>query len=105
MLRSVAGATRRIGPGLVSFGGALAVAGVAALVSAVGATPTAAPPAAAQVWSPFVLVAGLLLIGLAADEDGLFATAGHALARTARTGPLLFVGATLMIVVVTALLN
>jgi arsenical pump membrane protein len=58
-----------------------------------------------QVWSPFVLVAGLLLIGLVADHDGLFASAGHYLARTARSGPVLFAGATTMVGAVTAVLN
>ena len=32
--------------------------------------------AAAQTWAPFVLVAGLLLIGLVAEEDRLFHAAG-----------------------------
>jgi arsenical pump membrane protein len=65
----------------------------------------AARSAAAQDWPPFVLVAGLLLIGLVADEDGLFAAAGHRLARTAPSGIVLFGGAVVMIGVVTALLN
>jgi arsenical pump membrane protein len=52
-----------------------------------------------------VLVTGLLLIGLVADEDGLFAAAGHQLARVARRGSVLFVGATVLIGVVTATLN
>jgi len=61
--------------------------------------------AAAQDWSPFVLVAGLLLIGLVADDDGLFAAAGYHLARAARRGSALFAGAVAMIGVVTAVLN
>ena len=61
--------------------------------------------AAAQDWSPFVLVAGLLLIGLVADDDGLFAAAGYHLARAARRGSVLFAGAVAMIGVVTAVLN
>ncbi len=61
--------------------------------------------AAGQVWPPFVLVAGLLLIGVVADEDGLFASAGQRLARVASSGVVLFAGATVMIGVVTALLN
>ena len=61
--------------------------------------------AAAQDWSPFVLVAGLLLIGLDADDDGLFAAAGYHLARAARRGSVLFAGAVAMIGVVTAVLN
>jgi arsenical pump membrane protein len=69
------------------------------------ARPDAARAAAAQVWSPFVLVTGLLLIGLVADDDGLFAAAGHLLGRTARSGWTLFIGATLLIALVTAVLN
>lgn len=64
-----------------------------------------AQQAAAQDWSPFVLVAGLLLIGLVADGDGLFAWAGRQLARGARNGTLLFAGAVLIIAAVTVTLN
>jgi len=34
-----------------------------------------------QAWPPFVLVTGLLLVGLAAHTDGLFERAGRALER------------------------
>ena len=51
-----------------------------------------------------MLVAGLLLIGLVADDDGLFAAAGRQLARV-RSGGALFVGAVAMIGLVTAVLN
>jgi arsenical pump membrane protein len=50
-------------------------------------------------------VTGLLLIGLVADEDGLFAWAGHQLARAARGGAFMFLGASLMVAIVTATLN
>ncbi len=83
----------------------LAAVGVAATVIAVGSDHSAAASAASQVWSPFVLVAGLLLVGLAADEDGLFAAAGHRLAVLAPNGLILFAGATVTVAVVTALLN
>jgi len=83
----------------------LAVAGVAGLVVAFAARPAAARSAAAQNWSPFVLVTGLLLIGLVADDDGLFAAAGHHLGRVSSSGIGLFAGATVMIGVVTAVLN
>ncbi|HEX4116777.1 MAG TPA: hypothetical protein VHY18_12985 [Solirubrobacteraceae bacterium] len=33
--------------------------------------------AAEQAWPPFVLVSGLLLIGLVANRDGLFEQAGR----------------------------
>jgi arsenical pump membrane protein len=61
--------------------------------------------AASQVWPPFVLVAGLLLVGLVADHDGLFAAAGRRLARGAPSGLALFAGAGLLVAGVTALLN
>jgi arsenical pump membrane protein len=43
--------------------------------------------AAAQDWSPFVLVAGLLLIGLVADDDGLVNNLPAASLLAARTPP------------------
>ena len=79
--------------------------GVAGLVVAIALYPSAARSAASQDWTPFVLVAGLLLIGLVADKDGLFAAAGHRLARTAPSGVFLFMGAVAMVGVVTAVLN
>jgi arsenical pump membrane protein len=83
----------------------LAGLGIVGLAAASVSYPAQARSAAAQDWSPFVLVAGLLLIGLVADDDGLFAAAGQQLARMARNGPLLFLGAALMVGVVTAVLN
>jgi len=74
-------------------------------VAAAAANPAAAQSAAGQVWPAFVLVAGLLLVGLVAHEDGLFAWGGHALARLAPNGVVLFVGSAFLVVVVTTLLN
>jgi arsenical pump membrane protein len=82
-----------------------------ALVGCIGAAVAAslwlseARSAASQDWPPFVLVSGLLLVGLVADEDGLFAAAGHMLARIARKGLVLYAGATMLVVIVTTLLN
>ena len=87
------------------WSGPLAVVGVAAAVVALVGSPHEARAAAAQTWSPFVLVAGLLLIGLVAEEDGLFTAAGGVLARLARHGVGMYLGATVLIVVVTATLN
>ena len=87
------------------FGALLATAGLFGLAAAAVASPSDAKAAASQDWPPFVLVAGLLLIGLVADEDGLFAAAGHVLAKTAKNGMVLFIGATVMVGVVTAVLN
>lgn len=89
---------RALGPILVGLG-------LSGLTLAVILRPAAAGSAGAQDWPPFVLVAGLLLIGMIADDDGLFATSGHALARVAPSGLALFGGAVVMVGVVTALLN
>jgi arsenical pump membrane protein len=83
----------------------LSVGGIAGLAVAVGARPADAERAASQDWSPFVLVAGLLLIGLVADGDGLFAAAGARLARAAPGGLVLFAGAVGLVSAVTATLN
>jgi arsenical pump membrane protein len=83
----------------------LAGLGIAGLLAAAVTSPSRTRLAASQVWSPFVLVTGLLLIGLVAADDGLFASAGHQLARLARRGSVLYLGATAMIGLVTAVLN
>jgi arsenical pump membrane protein len=83
----------------------LAVAGLAGLVIAVLLRPAEGRAAAGQDWSPFVLVAGLLLIGLVADRDGLFRYAGEQLGRVARSGGPVFAGATVLIAAVTVTLN
>ncbi len=61
--------------------------------------------AASQAWPPFVLVAGLLMIGAVAEAEGMFAALG---ARAERLGghPVLLLGALLGIeALVTAVLN
>ena len=83
----------------------LAALGTGALLAAVLAAPHDARAAAAQDWPPFVLVAGLLLVGLVADEDGLFAVGGSALARLSPNGLALYVGTVVLVVSVTTLLN
>jgi arsenical pump membrane protein len=82
-----------------------AVAGCGLLVAAALLAPPEARAAAAQDWPPFVLVAGLLLVGLVADGDGLFAAGGHALARVSPNGVLLYAGTAVLVVAVTTLLN
>ena len=52
-----------------------------------------------------MLVAGLLLVGLVANGDGLFAAGGHALARVSPNGVLLYAGTAVLVVTVTTLLN
>lgn len=83
----------------------LAGAGVAGTIAAAALRPGDARLAAAQDWPPFVLVAGLLLTGLVADGDGLFAFAGAQLARIAHSGVLLYAGAVVIIAAVTVTLN
>jgi arsenical pump membrane protein len=87
------------------LGWLLAGTGGAAAIAAIAAEPVAARQAAGQDWQPFALVAGLLLIGLVADQDGLFEAGGRQIARLARSGIVLFCGCVILISVVTALLN
>lgn len=87
------------------LGWALAGLGLLGVLLAGALRPIEARAAASQVWPPFVLVAGLLLIGLVADDDGLFAAAGSRLAATAPSPIAIFAGSTVMVGVVTALLN
>lgn len=84
---------------------ALAGIGVAGLTVAVWRDPAAAGAAAGQDWPPFVLVTGLLLIGLVADDDRLFASAGRAVARRAPGGVALFAAGAVLVGAVTAVLN
>jgi arsenical pump membrane protein len=93
----------RPGTGLAAW--SLAVSGLSVTLVAVILDSGAARSAAAQVWPSFVLVAGLLLVGQMADDDGLFASVGCRLAALAPNGAVLFGGAALLIAVVTALLN
>jgi arsenical pump membrane protein len=77
---------------------------VAAVASA-AADPAGAAGAASQTWPAFVLVAGLLLIGLVAAEDGLFEGAGQRLASATDSALVLFAGFSTLVVLVTAVLN
>lgn len=61
--------------------------------------------ALAQAWSPFVLVAGLLLIGLVAGRDGLFDAAAARLVRLGGPPVLLLAACFALVTIVTALLN
>ncbi len=81
------------------------MAGCGLLIVAVALAPEHARAAAAQDWPPFVLVGGLLLVGLVAEGDRLFAAGGHALARQAPNGVALYVGTVVLVVAVTTLLN
>jgi arsenical pump membrane protein len=83
----------------------LCILGLLGLFVALLLSPSDTSAAAGQDWPPFVLVSGLLLVGLASETDGLFLAAGQLLARRARNGVLLYTGAVVLIAVVTALLN
>ncbi len=89
----------------ISLGGAFAATGSAAAAAAAAADPRAAGAAASQDWPPFVLVAGLLLVGLVASGDGIFTAAGSLLASTPGSGFVVWMGAMVLVVAVTALLN
>jgi arsenical pump membrane protein len=58
-----------------------------------------------QVWQPFALIAGLLLIGRIAASDGLFEAVGARLAKILTNGVALFASLMLMVALVTAVLN
>jgi Na+/H+ antiporter NhaD/arsenite permease-like protein len=70
-------------------------------VADVGRTRTAAD----QTWPAFALVAGLLLIGLVAAGDNLFAAIGQRLGAAAERTWVLYAGICALILVVTAVLN
>jgi arsenical pump membrane protein len=61
--------------------------------------------AAEQAWPPFVLVTGLLLIGLTAHRDGLFERAGQLVQGLSGPPPVLLAACLLLVAVVTAVLN
>jgi arsenical pump membrane protein len=82
-----------------------AVLAAAGAVCAAFVRPGAAGAAASQDWPPFVLVSGLVLIGLVAADDGVFEAVGRALARVAPSPIALFLGAAASVAVVTAVLN
>jgi arsenical pump membrane protein len=83
----------------------LAGAGIVGAAVAAGLEPDFAAASAKQDYPAFALVAGLLLIGLGADDEGLFAVAGAWLGRLARNGFALFTGAVVLVGAVTATLN
>ncbi len=84
-----------------------ALLGLGAIGAAVAATVSGPPAASAAVadWPPFVLVAGLLLLGVVASCDGLFEACGQVVGRWSRSGPTLVVAAALLVATTTAVLN
>jgi arsenical pump membrane protein len=61
--------------------------------------------AAGQVWPAFVLVTGLLLVGVVAERDGLFAAAGAGLARAPVGTRAAYLLSLALVAFVTAILN
>ena len=90
---------------LARLGWVVPAIGLPALVVATVLAPSDAGAAARQDWPPFVLVGGLLLLGLVARADGIFDAAGALVARLARGGFTLLAAATALVAVVTAVLN
>jgi arsenical pump membrane protein len=80
-------------------------AALVALAVAAIASPDHARAAAAQTWPPFVLVAGLLMIGVVANAEGLFEAIGTRAARTRVSPAVLLVLLLGVVAVVTAVLN
>ena len=58
-----------------------------------------------QVWPPFVLVTGLLLVGLVASRDGLFRRAGSAVERMPGGSRALLLACLALVALTTAVLN
>jgi len=67
--------------------------------------PSALSHALSQTWPPFVLIAGLLLIGVVASTDQLFEAAGSALSGLPGGGYVLFTSLMALVTVVTVVLN
>jgi arsenical pump membrane protein len=82
------------------LGAGVVGAGIAAILES-----AAFGDAAAHTWSPFVLVAGLLLIGAVANQDGIFGAAARVLGRLPGGELVLYVAAMLLVAVVTVFLN
>lgn len=80
-------------------------AGVVAAAVALIVNTSAAGDAAAHTWAPFVLVTGLLLIGVVANVDGVFASAAGVLGRLPGGGTLLYLASMVLVAVVTVFLN
>jgi arsenical pump membrane protein len=67
--------------------------------------PAAVDAAASQAWPAFALVTGLLLVGVVAERDGLFAAAGARLSRLPLGPRALLVASLAVVALVTAVLN
>lgn len=88
-----------------SLSASIALTGTLALLVAVALEPQTALVAAAAAWPPFVLVAGLLLIGFTAHRDGLFEVLSAGLDRLPGGTTVLYVAALGLVAAVTVVLN
>jgi len=61
--------------------------------------------AASQAWQPFVLIAGLLLVGLVANEDKIFEAVAFRIANLSPNTSVVFASSLALVACVTALLN
>lgn len=84
---------------------AVGTTGVSLAGLALVVRPAVTRQSATSVWSPFVLVAGLLLVGAVADADGLFAYAGSLAARLPGSDLTLYLALMAVAAGVTAVLN
>jgi arsenical pump membrane protein len=84
---------------------AVLLVGTAALAAALIASPPHFRAAANQTWPPFVLVAGLLTIGVVAHQDGLFEMLGSRAARLRAHPAALLVALLGVVAAVTTVLN
>ncbi|HWD08611.1 MAG TPA: SLC13 family permease [Actinomycetota bacterium] len=89
----------------VHFRTAVLGAGGAAALASVLLDHRDAVVSAARSWPPFVLVAGLLVIGAVANEDGVFAGAGALLDRLPGGDICLYLAAMGLVALVTVFLN
>lgn len=67
--------------------------------------PSEARAAFTRTWAPFVLVGGLLAIGLLANDDGVFDAVGARVERRLHSDRALWIGSVAMIGLVTVVLN
>jgi arsenical pump membrane protein len=84
---------------------ATAAAGAIGFVTAVFLAPDETGDALSHTWSPFVLVAGLLAVGVMAHREGLFDALGHHLSGLGRSPIAVLSSALMVVAVTTAVLN
>ncbi len=83
----------------------VAVVASGRLCAEVVASGEDARSAASQAWPPFVLVAGLLVVGALAHREGLFDALGHHLGGFGRRPAAALCSALALVTATTALLN